>query len=123
MTLSLRAFLCLAFASFIAGCAGQANLTAVHKPVVPTTEAECLASGGDWTTLGIPYAGKPAICDLKTKDAGRACTDSKYCQGVCLAPEEAAHGSSAIGNCSAYVANFGNVGIITDGKVERLNVE
>jgi hypothetical protein len=42
---------------------------------------------------------------------------------VCLAPEEAMHGSLAMGNCFAYFANFGSDGIVTSGKVERLDVE
>jgi hypothetical protein len=95
----------------------------VARPAIPKTEAECVSAGGDWTTLGLPYPGKPKICDLKAIDAGNRCSDSKQCQGICIPPEDAAVGSSAMGKCSPYLLNFGNVRELSNGRVERLNVE
>ena len=66
---------------------------------------------------------KPKTCDLKATDSGKACTDSKQCQGACLAPAGAAAGTAATGSCSPYVANFGNVGLVPNGTVEQVNVE
>jgi hypothetical protein len=112
-----------AFAMALLGCSQPAAPIAVTKPVIPKTEAECIARGGSWTTLGLPMPDKPKTCDLKTNDSGRTCTDSKQCQGACLAPAGVATGAVATGSCSPYVANFGNVGLVTDGKVEQVNVE
>ena len=105
------------------GCSHPTAPVAVTKPVIPKTEAECIARGGSWTTLGLPMPDKPKICDLKAVDAGKACSDSNQCQGACLAPADATTGSVAPGSCSPYLANFGNVGLVTNGKVEQVNVE
>ena len=109
--------LCLA----IAGCAHFA--VPVAKPVIPESEAECIAMGGSWTTLGLPMPDKPKTCDLKATDSGKSCTDSNECQGICIAPESAHAGSRATGQCSVYLSNFGNIRQVTGGVVEELNVE
>ena len=62
-------------------------------------------------------------CDIRTTDAGRACTDSSQCQATCLGPNGVHAGDRVIGACSAYVANFGNITKIENGKVVLLNVE
>jgi hypothetical protein len=105
----------------MAGCAQFA--VPVAKPVIPQTEAECIAKGGAWTTLGLPMPDKPKTCDLKATDSGKACADSNECQGICLAPESAQAGSRTKGQCSAYLSNFGNVRQVTGGIAEELNVE
>jgi hypothetical protein len=116
------ALLLLGIVVLAVGCA-TVSYTEVKKPVMPKTEAECLAAGGDWTTLGLPYPNKPKVCDLKAADKGKPCTDSRQCQGICVPPEGAADGSTVSGQCSAYVRNYGNVRWVKDGKVESLNVE
>jgi len=105
------------------GCSHPTAPVAATKPVIPKSEAECVAHGGSWTTLGLPMPDKPKVCDLKTADAGKECNDSTQCQGACLAPAGVAAGSRATGTCSVYLANFGNVSLITNGKVESVNVE
>jgi len=112
----------LSTAIALAGCSTIADV-AVEKPVVPRTESECLIRDGNWTQLGPSFPDKPKICDLKTTDAGNACTDSRQCQGSCLAPADTSQGTRTIGACSRYVAIFGNVILVSDGKAERLNVE
>jgi len=96
---------------------------AKDKPTIPTTESECVAKGGAWTILGLPYPDKPKVCDLKATDAGAACSDSKACEGVCLAAESTPVGTKATGRCSPYVRNFGNLLLIRNGVVEQFNVE
>jgi len=96
---------------------------AKDKPTIPTSESECVAKGGAWTTLGLPYPDKPKVCDLKATDAGIACSDSKGCEGVCLAAESTPTGTKATGRCSPYVRNFGNLLLIKNGVVEQFNVE
>jgi hypothetical protein len=122
MTL-LRVLVWITFPLVISACAGPRLAATVPKPAIPQTATECGARGGNWTTLGIPYPGKPKVCDLKTTDSGKVCSDSSECQGSCLAPDRVASGVKASGTCSAYVSNFGNVKRVEHGKVVLLNVE
>jgi hypothetical protein len=119
---SRRAWAILNSLFFVVACSSIPE-TKVAKPAVPKTEAECVALGGGWTTLGLPYPNKPKVCDLKATDAGIRCIDSKQCQGICLAPPDAVDGSIVVGKCSEYLLNFGNVLQVSNGKVEQLNVE
>ncbi len=107
----------------VGACAGQRSVATVAKPSIPQTEAACGARGGNWTTLGLPYPGKPKVCDLKATDSGKVCSDSSECQGSCVAPDSVASGLKTTGTCSAYVSNFGNVKLVEHGKVVLLNVE
>ena len=120
---SLRVLVLITVASLASACAGQRSVAPVAKPSIPRTEAECGARGGNWTTLGLPYPGKPKICDLKTTDSGKVCSDSSECQGSCVAPDSVASGLKATGTCSSYVSNFGNLKLVVHGKVVLLNVE
>lgn len=106
---------------FLAGCAHSAS--PVAKPVIPQTEAKCIAEGGSWTTLGLPMPDKPKTCDIKATDSRKSCTDSNACQGICVAPKSSEPGSRATGKCSAYLSNFGNIRQVSGGTVEELNVE
>ena len=96
-----------------------------QKPsrTIPATEVSCKEAGGDWISLGIPYPGKPKSCDLKARDAGYQCSDSKVCEGVCLAPETAPAGARVTGKCSPYVRNFGNIHSVENGVVQDWNIE
>ena len=114
---------CLLLACLMASVAHGQAMPEVAKPQVPTNEADCLQRGGAWTTLGLPMPGKAKVCDLKTKDAGKSCTDSKQCEGVCLADKDAEEGASTAGACSAYVAEFGTYKRVTAGKVQKLSVQ
>jgi hypothetical protein len=104
-------------------CAGPKLAATAARPAIPQTAVECAARGGNWTTLGLPYPGKPKVCDLKATDSGKVCSDSSQCQGSCIAPDSVASGVKASGTCSAYVSNFGNVKLVEHGKVVLLNVE
>ncbi len=107
---------------FLAGCSTVAPRL-VTKPAIPTSETACVARGGQWTTLGLSYPGKPKVCDLKASDAGAVCTDSDSCEGVCLAPEGVAVVARATGQCSAYLINRGNLTTVEKGRAQTLNVE
>ena len=107
-------------ASWLAtGCA-HTSYARVPKPSIPATEAGCKQLDGNWGPLGISGTLR---CDIKTSDSGKRCTDSRECQGSCLAPEGTEAGVSVFGACSAYVSNFGNVILVTDGKADPYNVE
>jgi hypothetical protein len=118
-SLSLLALIVLS--TSLSACVQHA--ATVIKPVIPTTEAGCIAQGGSWTSLGIPMEGAPKMCDLKTTDAGVRCRDSRECEGSCVAPSRAAVGVRTSGACSAYLSDFGNVRQIHDGVVEEINVQ
>ena len=62
--------------------ASAAPQLAVEKPVPAATQSACLSQGGDWAP--ICRLQRPA-CVVKFSDAGKACTDSDQCQGVCYA--------------------------------------
>jgi hypothetical protein len=122
--MTLQRVLALSIVPLVVGaCAGPRSVATVAKPSVPQTEAECAARGGTWTTLGLPYPGKPKVCHLKAEDSGKVCSDSSECQGSCVAPDNVASGTKASGTCSAYVSNFGNVKVVEHGKAVLLNVE
>jgi hypothetical protein len=116
MTL-LRVLVSIIVPLVVSACAGPRLAATVAKPAIPQTAAECSARGGNWTTLGLPYPGKPKVCDLKATDSGKVCSDSSECQGSCVAPDNIASGAKASGTCSAHVSNFGSIKIVEHGKV------
>lgn len=102
---------------------GTTAFAAKEMRALPQSQAECEAAGGAWTVLGLPFPGKPASCDLKAKDAGKSCSDSKECEGLCLAPAASKAGSRTTGLCSTYVRNFGNIHSVEAGTVRDWNIE
>ena len=122
MTL-LRMLVSIIVPIVVSACAGPRLAATVAKPAIPQTAAECTVRGGNWTTLGLPYAGEPKVCDLKATDSGKVCSDSSECQGSCIALDSIASGVKTSGTCSAYLSNFGNVKLLAHGKVVLLNVE
>lgn len=119
----LRVLVLIIAPLIIGACAASRLAGTVTKPTIPQTAAECAARGGNWTTLGLTYPGKPRVCDLKATDSGKVCSDSNECQGSCVAPDSVPNGAKASGTCSAYVSNYGNVRLVEHGKVVLLNVE
>lgn len=96
---------------------------AVAGPVkkLPITEADCKAAGGSMAQVGLPGTG--ARCDIKTNDAGKTCSDSDKCQGICMASKNAALRAKDTGTCSAYVAEYGCYKYIEDGIVDTICVD
>lgn len=111
------------FVVLLVGGCGAVAPRIVHKPTIPVSEAACVARGGQWTTLGLPYPGKPRVCDLKASDAGASCVDSASCEGVCLAPEGVPAGTRTTGRCSAYRINTGPLSTVEKGCAQTLDVE
>ena len=82
------------------------------KFCVPKTKDECLEKGGVWKKLG-PHPTEE--CNLPTKDAGKICTSSNVCEGVCLADltqDQLTQGMrgkmfQTQGKCSAYIKIVG----------------
>lgn len=94
-----------------------------NQLIGPNTEKECVALGGNWTVLGLPIEGKSAVCDLKTSDAGKSCSDSKDCEGSCFAPKNSKVGNTSKGTCSDYRLNYGNQLLIENGNVISISAE
>ncbi len=51
----------------------------------PTSESECRAKGGEW----LAYSMFVRVCAWPAADAGKACSDSRECEGICEIPPEA----------------------------------
>ena len=67
-------------------------------------EADCSTAGGEWKKVGL--AGSLA-CVLKTKDAGKSCTDSSQCEERCLAMPDPADSTKVVGQCQVDNQPFG----------------
>ena len=109
---------------FVAVLAFAFSSTAVlGEPVkrLPSTQFECEKKGGFWRSIGLP--GSPPSCDLKTTDAGKVCSDSNECQGVCLAPSSAKPNSKSLGACSAHVVEFACYSYVKQGVVSTICVD
>src|SRR5688572_28525447 len=115
--------------TFLAMClclvvlASAAEQAAVIKPAIPKTESQCVAAGGELGQWGLPMPNQRSSRIPKASDGGKACTDSKHCQGDCLAPAGAVDGASVTGQCSPNVLNFGTYRIVRGGKVGTMYVE
>ena len=50
------------------------------------------------------------ICDLRTIDAGKACTDASECETICVVPREArvtAGQRNVVGSCDSFYETIG----------------
>ena len=77
------------------------------------------ARGQRW---GFPCTDKLEDCDLKAMDSGKVCTDSKQCQGACLAPP----GAGQRRRCNVLVLasdQAANLLWSQMASIERLDVE
>jgi hypothetical protein len=82
------------------------------KFTVPKDKENCLKAGGVWKKMGPrPFEE----CNLPTKDAGKICSGSNECEGVCLAElsrEEMQKGMRGNlfrtqGKCSSFIKTIG----------------
>lgn len=92
--------------------AGKPSSADAEPARQPTTEAQCLQLGGAWKQLGRAPVKQ---CLLQTTDAGKACSDSKQCQGLCMAPQGSADGTTVGGTCSVDTNRFGCRQQLRDG--------
>lgn len=75
--------------------------------IPPDNEQDCLDQGGAWGPQG---KAQTDMCNLPATDAGKPCTDSDQCQGLCLASD-----TSSTGTCTPHTVNFGCYDIMEDG--------
>jgi hypothetical protein len=59
------------------------------------------------------------MCDMPATDAGKQCTNSDQCEGLCLAPPgvDLRTGTDGFGQCSPRQINFGCKTRIEDGSI------
>lgn len=110
------------------------SLRAKRKQNTPTpqqqtstarTEAECTEQGGEWGFFGDTIVRR---CNVKTADAGKACTDSGECQGDCVASlserdKETLSAGQALfmeGKCSVQTLSLGCNYFVRQGQVKGL---
>lgn len=108
------------------------SLRAKRKRPVPQqqlgtarTELECTEQGGDWGFFGDTIVRR---CNVKTADAGKACSDSETCQGDCVASlsvrdKETLSSGQALfmeGQCSAQTLSLGCNYFVRQGQVKGL---
>jgi hypothetical protein len=87
---------------------------------VPKTKEECLEKGGIWKK---PGPRPTEECNLPTTDAGKLCSGSNECEGVCLAElssNQLRQGMSGRmfqmkGKCSEVIKIFGCRGYVYRG--------
>ena len=84
------------------------NLTP-YNPIQDT----CREEGGKWEIMGLR---RQKVCNFKTTDVGKVCTDSKQCQGACVANDPAA----TSGKCTEWTSNTGCHVFINNGKSSGL---
>ena len=90
--------------------------TPKNTPKAPINSlVDCTTAGGEWKKVGL--AGNLA-CVLKTKDAGKSCTDSSQCEERCLAGIDQADSAKTAGQCQATNQPFGCFAEIKDGVAE-----
>ena len=106
----MLALLLLAFSSFAADTPPRLP-SAASKPQFPPIhgKAECLAQKGKWGWQGIPHQEEPddfqGMCIRATTDAGKSCSNSAECQGLCIATATSA--KSGRGVCAQSNFNAG----------------
>jgi hypothetical protein len=96
----------------LAACSSLPPVIVAPQPTVglvipPDNEQDCLAQGGAWGPQGLLQM---EMCDLPAVDAGKPCTSSSQCQGLCLASD-----ASSTGTCSPRTLNFGCFDVVEDG--------
>ncbi len=64
----------------------------------PLTDLACATKRGQWDIIPKFNNGDP-ICNLRTKDAGKICTDSDQCESYCKAAPGSQIGQEAKGTC------------------------
>ncbi len=73
------------------------------------TEQQCKEIGGKWGPRGML---EELICNPKTLDGGKQCTDSDQCQGKCISKT----GQGNIGQCSEYELIYGCLTFFENGQ-------
>ena len=83
-------------------------------PVV-TSQEQCSKLGGTWRRAGLMQL---EVCDVPTKDAGKACRDSSECESLCVAPDGANASQASAGQCYKSFLTVGKcLSIVANGRI------
>lgn len=86
-------------------------------PVAPgetETAESCAAKGGSWQRRFVGF-----ICNMPASDAGKPCTDSENCEGMCLVEMPA----DTEGACSEFKIVYGCVNPMENGRVTPMCID
>jgi hypothetical protein len=95
--MTLRHIMALLPTAGLLSCAPSPPTTAMVKPSLPQTEAECLSRGGEWILAGPQNVTR--YCFLRTKDGGKACTSSRQCESECVEHETGNYCAESFDGC------------------------
>ena len=93
---------------------------------IPKDKETCLAMGGKWGRIGI---GSREECNLPTVDGGKVCTDTRDCEGMCLAELSPAERDQLVknkaplatkGKCTQWRIVVGCIARLEDGQVKTI---
>lgn len=79
----------------------------------------CKTSGGYWVTADNTFDKKP-MCDKRTIDAEKLCTDSKQCESYCRAPDGVQPGTNKEGKCFEW-RHANCITEVKDGVVQEMD--
>lgn len=74
------------------------------RPGTPTSQAACVAAGGEWKAAGLQGHEQ---CDVGTADAGAPCRDDADCQSVCITDDAVPFGTATTGRCFERSVSLG----------------
>lgn len=82
------------------------QLTAKYAVIIHSEKenGKCLENGGNYEKMGMLQMYQ---CNMPAKDSGKTCSDSKECEGSCLAETK---------TCSENTINFGCIPILENGE-------
>lgn len=114
----------LAFSFVLISACATDSLGNISNSPMSSPEA-CAAHDGDWIPFKDLYPDKDLIeedmrryvCNLRTHEGGKACTDNRQCRGYCVAPSHAESGQTVTGECSAYVQKVHGTLTVAEGRV------
>lgn len=98
----------------------------VTNQELPKDKATCEAQGGRWGKIGLAPIEQ---CNLPTPDAGKVCSDSRDCTGMCIAElskedyDRVWRDKAVIqtmGKCAPWRITVGCVPQVTNGKVQGI---
>jgi hypothetical protein len=109
---------------------GSGGAEATATPATPQDRAACEALGGKWGRIGLNPREQ---CNLPATDAGRECSSSSECEGLCLAEgyswdelSDAMRENKIIqtaGKCSAWRIVVGCVPMVEDGLLRPICID
>lgn len=115
MNIKLTIVLSILLATGCASLDSRAAASKAKKAPAASTPEQCAAAGGTWRKVGML---RTEVCDIPTKDAGKACRDSAECESVCVASEGPTSGA-VTGQCyRSYLTTGTCLALVHKGKVE-----